>query len=136
MTFGKKYPFVYTQGQAIHARSIYPVQDTPDVKFTVNAALTVAKPFVALLAGVKIGEIESKNSTTFLYEQTIPIQSYLVAIAVGGELEYRSLGNRTGVWAESVIIEKAHYEFVDTEQLIETVIIINILNLYNIIFLG
>ena len=61
--------------------------------------------------------------TTYIYEQTNPIQSYLVAIAAGGELEYRSLGTRTGVWAEKAIIEKAYYEFADTEKLIATVII-------------
>ena len=121
MTFGKKYPFVYTQSQTIHARSVYPVQDTPGAKFTLQASLTVAKPFVALLAGVKTGEINKKNVTTYQYEQTIPIQSYLVAIAAGGELEYRSLGNRTGVWAESVIADKAQNEFIEAEKFIKTV---------------
>ena len=123
MTFGKKYPFVYTQGEAIFARSIFPVQDTPAVKFTVKTALTVAKPFVAIFGGVKVTCIENGDMITYIYEQIIPIQSFLVAIAAGGELEYRSYGKRTGVWAEKAIIEKAYYEFVDAEKLIATVII-------------
>ena len=48
MTFGKKYAFVYTQGESIHARSFLPCQDTPGRKMTIKAALTVAKPQIAI----------------------------------------------------------------------------------------
>ena len=121
MTFGKKLPFVYTHAEAIHARSFYPCMDTPYVKFTVNASLTVNKDFVALFGGISLGDpIIKGDLKTYKYEQTVPIPSYLVAIAAG-DLAYRSLGTRTGVWAEPSIVEAAKNEFDGTETFIATV---------------
>ena len=41
----------------------------------------------------------------------------MLALAVG-DLEFRSLGNRSGVYAEPSIVEKSAYEFVDLEKMI------------------
>lgn len=42
----------------------------------------------------------------------MPMPSYLVAI-VAGCIESRTLGDRTRVWAEPSVIEKAAYEFAE-----------------------
>ena len=47
---------------------------------------------------------------------TKAIPPYLIAIAVG-DLEFRSLGKRTGVYSEPSVIEKAAGEFEDTEKM-------------------
>lgn len=86
-TYGKKHPYVYSQCQAIHARSIVPCQDTASVKFTFNATVTHPPELTALLGGVRV----SSNNGTTVYEQTIPIPAYLLAIAVG-PLVSRSIG--------------------------------------------
>lgn len=67
------------QTQPIQARSVLPVQDTPAVKFTYTATIRHPAELTALLSAVRLN---SKNGTT-LYEQTVPIPAYLLAIAVG-----------------------------------------------------
>ncbi len=47
-----------------------------------------------------------------------PIPSYLLAIGIG-ELEARTLGGRTGVYAEPKRIDAAAYELADTEKMVE-----------------
>lgn len=75
----------------------------------------------ALLAGVKSADPQDNGDTqTFTYRSPNPIPSYLIAFAAGA-LEYRPLGKRTGVFAEKEIVEKAQYEFEDTEQYVTTV---------------
>ena len=46
-----------------------------------------------------------------------PIPPYLIALAVG-DLAFKSLGQRTGVWAEPSVLEAAAYEFADVEAMV------------------
>lgn len=78
---------MFSQCQAIHARSLVPCQDTPSVKFTFRAEVTHPVHLTALLGGIRLG---SENGKT-LYEQTVKIPAYLLAIAVG-DVVSRSLG--------------------------------------------
>jgi len=49
-TAGGNYPFLYSQCQAIHARSVFPCQDTPSVRFTYSAEVEVSQGLVAAMA--------------------------------------------------------------------------------------
>jgi aminopeptidase N len=49
---------------------------------------------------------------------TKAIPSYLIAIAVG-DLQFKSLGTRTGVYSEPSVLEKAASELSDTEKMVE-----------------
>lgn len=86
-TQGKKHPYMYSQCQAIHARSMVPCQDTGAVKFTFRADVTHSADLTALLSGVRVS---GENGKT-VYEQTVPIPAYLLAIAVG-PLVSRTIG--------------------------------------------
>lgn len=118
-TSGKNYPFLFSQCQAIHARSFIPCQDTPSIKFTYNAEITVPKGLVSLMSASRLGSTENDNSTVYKFEQKMPIPSYLFALFVG-DIESRAIGPRSHIWAERDLVEIAAEEFSDTEKFIST----------------
>jgi len=121
MTYGKKYAFVYTQGESIHARSFIPCQDTPASKLSVTSYLTVAKPLVAVFPGNIIKTFDPDvGTTTYGFEQKKLISTYLLAISAGA-LEFKQINERSGVWAEKEIINKSEKVFNQTETFIKTV---------------
>jgi leukotriene-A4 hydrolase len=118
-TLSKNYPFMFTQCEAILARTLIPCQDTPSAKVQVTASLTVRKPLVALFSGIQTQTIENGDYITYEYEQKIPVATYLIAIACG-ELEYGKLSERCGIWTEVGLRDKAVWEFANTEQFLTT----------------
>ena len=107
-TADKKKPFVFSQGQSIWSRTWIPCQDSPGVRFTYNAKVNVPKDLMALMSAVNP---QQKNDTgVYTFKQDKPIPSYLMAIAVG-DVEFKSIDNRTGVYAEHSQIDKAKWEF-------------------------
>ncbi len=118
-TLGKTAPFLYSQSQAIHARSFWPCQDTPGVRTTYDAAIEVDRELRVVMAAKSLtapGERPVDGVYRFEMPQAVP--SYLVAFAVG-DLVFRSLGPRSGVWAEPATLDAAADEFADTERMIE-----------------
>ena len=120
MTLGKRLPFVYSQCQSILARSIVPCQDTPRVRVSYSAAVTIPETLTAVMsagpAGNRTGE--ASGTQTFLFEMPQPIPPYLLAIAAG-DLQSRDLSSRARVWAEPGMVDKAAYEFDEVERMIE-----------------
>ncbi|HSB01839.1 MAG TPA: M1 family aminopeptidase/hydrolase [Anaerolineales bacterium] len=113
-TAGGNYPFLFSQCQATHARSIFPCQDTPLVRFTYSAEVAVPQGLVAVMAAEQAGVRKESGQTLFSFEMPQPIPSYLFALAVGN-LTFRKLGPRTGVYAEPETIEAAAWEFAENE---------------------
>ena len=117
-TEGKKHPFLFTQCQAIHCRSMIPCQDTPACKISYSANITVPDGLTALMSAI---QTESSSKSTFSFNQPIPIPTYLIALAVG-DLEKRSLGPRCTLYAEPASVEKAAWEFQETEDFLDIAI--------------
>jgi len=116
-TFGKSQPFLFSQCQAIHARSIIPIQDTPRIRIRYRAQLTVPKRLRALMAARFIARHEIGTTAVERYETAEPIPPYLLALAVG-ELAFRDLSNRSRVWAEPSIVDRAAWEFAGVESML------------------
>jgi len=114
-TAGGEHPFLYSQCQSIHARSIFPCQDSPSVRFTYEATVDVQRPLVAVMAAEHIDSEHSEETSQYRYRMPQPIPSYLFAIAVGN-LAFEELGPHTGVYAEPEIMESAVWEFAENEQ--------------------
>jgi leukotriene-A4 hydrolase len=114
-TAGKKHPFLFTQSQAILARTWVPCQDSPNIRFTYDAEVTVPKNLMALMSA---SNPQTKNATgTYKFSMKQPISSYLLALTVG-DFEFKAISDRAGVYAEPSVLEKAAWEFIDLEKMI------------------
>eukprot|EP01132_Coremiostelium_polycephalum_P009147 gene9147-11213_t len=116
-TADKKHPYLYSQCQAIHARSLVPCQDSPANKIKYQAEITVPKPLTALMSALSNGKTETETTITYSFTQEIPIPTYLIAIVVG-LLESREIGSRSRVWSEPSMVDLGAYEFANTEKFI------------------
>ena len=115
-TAGKVHPFLFTQGEAILTRSWIPCQDSPGIRCTYSATLTVPKGLMAVMSAENPTEPSADGKYRFEMKQPVP--PYLIALSVG-DLAFRSLGPKTGVYAEPSQIDKAAYEFAETEKMLD-----------------
>ncbi len=114
-TTDKHEPFLFTQGQAILTRTWIPIQDSPGIRITYNATVQVPSDLMAVMSASNPRERSADGRYTFRMDQPIP--PYLIALAVG-DLAFKPIGARTGVYAEPGVVEKAAWEFADMENML------------------
>lgn len=115
MTKGKKFPYLYTQGQAILTRTWVPSQDRPSNRITYSADVKVPEGMMALMSAKN--PTKKTKDGLYHFEMNQPIPVYLIALAVGN-LEYRKIGKNCGVYSESEMIRQVAWEFKDLRKMI------------------
>jgi aminopeptidase N len=120
LTAGKKKPYLLSQGQSINNRSWIPTQDSPGIRQTWEARIVVPAGLTAVMSGEKLtpaGEPAADGMRAFRFRMDRPVPPYLIALAIG-DIAFRPLGARTGVWAEPAMLDKAAAELSDTEKMV------------------
>jgi leukotriene-A4 hydrolase len=116
-THDKKNPFLYTQCEPIYARSWLPCADGPGIRFTYTARVAVPSGLMALMSAEN--SQFANDSGIYHFRMTIPIPAYLMALAVG-DIAFKEIDARTGVYAEKGMIDRARWEFEDVGKMVDT----------------
>jgi aminopeptidase N len=114
-TAGKNYPFMYTQGQSIFTRSWIPIQDSPGLRITYSAEIEVPSNMMAVMSASNPQKIDSGN--VYHFEMNQPLSPYLIALAVGN-LAFKSIDHRTGVYAEPSMLAECAEELSDMGKMV------------------
>ena len=121
-TQSKTLPFLFSQGQSINNRSWIPTQDSPGIRQTWAATVTVPEGFVPVMSSQMLdgatGQPAPQGRRKFRFKMDNPVPPYLIAIAIG-DLKFKEVGPRSGVWAEAGMIDAAVAEFADVEKMID-----------------
>lgn len=120
LTAGKKKPYLYSQGESINNRSWIPTQDSPGIRQSWTAKITVPSELVAVMSAERltpkgIPGPHGWHSYRFRMDHDVP--PYLIALAVG-DLAFRPLGPRTGVYTEPSMLDRSARELSDTEKMV------------------
>jgi leukotriene-A4 hydrolase len=119
-TAGKHDPFLFSQGESILNRSWIPTQDSPGIRQSWEARIVVPRGLVAVMSGERLtpkGEPSPGGGRAFRFRMTHPVAPYLIALAAG-DIGFRPLGPRTGVYAEPATLPAAARELSDTEKMV------------------
>ncbi|PZO35428.1 MAG: aminopeptidase [Alphaproteobacteria bacterium] len=120
-TAGGTSPYLFSQGQAILTRTWVPTQDSPGIRQTYSARITVPEALKAVMSAEMLtpdGETAGPGRKAYRFRMTNPVPPYLIALGVG-DVAFAPLGARTGVWTEPSRLAASAAEFTEVEAMVE-----------------
>ncbi len=115
-TAGKVSPYLYTQGEPIYTRTWIPLQDSPGIRITYKARIRTQPNFFAVMSANN-DQRTAAPTGDYRFDMTQPVPPYLLALAVG-EIQFRMIGGRTGVYTEKAMLDDAAHEFADLDAMV------------------
>jgi aminopeptidase N len=119
-TAGKQHPYLFSQGEAILTRTWVPTQDSPGIRQTWTARISAPQELRVVMSAEQQtpdGEVQG-DRRVWRFAMDKPVAPYLIAIAIG-DIQFKSLGRRTGVYTEPVMLDAAAAELEDVERMVE-----------------
>lgn len=115
-TFGEESPYLYTQGESIYTRTWVPSPDGPGYRFSYDAEVKVPEDLLAIMSAENPQDKNDDGVYNFKMKKEIP--AYLMALAVG-DIAFKEVDDRTGVYAEPAILDEAHDELEDLDNMVD-----------------
>jgi len=119
-TAGGELPFLFSQGQAILTRTWVPTQDSPGIRQTYSAEITVPENLKAVMSAEMLtpnGVAAGQGQRSYRFRMTNPVPPYLIALAVG-DLAFAGTDPRTGIWTEPSGLDAAKAEFAEVGEMV------------------
>ncbi len=120
-TAGGEQPYMFSQGQAILTRTWIPTQDSPGIRQTWDARIAAPSALKVVMSAEGLtprGEQAGPGQTAWRFREPNPVPPYLIAIGVG-DVAFRAIDERTGVWTEPSMLAAAHAEMVPTAEMVD-----------------
>jgi len=120
LTAGKVKPYLYSQGESINNRSWIPTQDSPGIRQSWAAKITVPAALVAVMSAERLtpaGEPAAPGWHSYRFRMDHNVPPYLIALAVG-DIRFRAIDGRTGVYAEPSVLARDAAELADTGRMV------------------
>lgn len=115
-----EYPFLFTQSQAILARTWLPCPDSPGRRFTYEAEVEILGEERGQLLALMSAENPRATAPDgrYHFRQPQPVPAYLLALAVD-RLDFADLSERTGIYAEPATLPRATHEFGELDRMVQ-----------------
>jgi leukotriene-A4 hydrolase len=119
-TAGKRLPYLFSQGQAVLTRTWIPTQDSPGIRQTYSARIIVPQQLRAVMSAEQVTPdgVPAGNEHAFEFRLTHPVPPYLIALAIG-DIQFKAISPRTGVYSEPAVVDRAAYEFADLDRMVQ-----------------
>jgi leukotriene-A4 hydrolase len=122
LTAGKTKPYLFSQGESINNRSWIPTQDSPGIRQSWSAKITVPDTLVAVMSAERLtpaGEPAKPGWHSYRFRMDHNVPPYLIALAVG-DLGFQRIDGRTGVYTEPAMLARDAAELSDTGKMVTT----------------
>ena len=99
---------------------VIPTQDSPGIRQTYNARIVAPAGLRAVMSAEQVTPpgTAAGGESVFEFRLTHPVPPYLIALAIG-DVQFREISPRTGVYSEPGVVDSAAFEFADLDRMVQ-----------------